>query len=93
MIYYVFPPFCLILPVLSFLKRQRVSNCTIVVPVADVKPVWWPVFCQFHVEHIVLGQKGEKDVLLFPSKKGFKVSKYGLSDELWAAKLCFNFSL
>ena len=36
---YVFPPFALILPVLSFLRDQRVRFCTMVIPNEDVAPI------------------------------------------------------
>lgn len=46
---YVFPPFALVLPVLSYLRSQKVKFCTMVVPCDDVKPFggqcfvihWW----------------------------------------------------
>jgi hypothetical protein len=58
-----------------------------------VKPVWWPMFCQHMLNHIVLGQKCEKNIILVPSKKGFQCCKFGISDELWVAKMCFDVSL
>jgi len=87
---YVFPPFALILLVLSYLRSQKVKFCTMVVPCDDVKPVWWPVLYNSLVDHIIIGKKGELNVLLLPSKKGFVCNKVGLRCDLWAARLSFD---
>ncbi|CAG2212994.1 unnamed protein product [Mytilus edulis] len=39
---YVFPPFCLISPVLSFLVEQKPKCCTFVFPALSPLPCWWP---------------------------------------------------
>lgn len=87
---YVFPPFVLVLPVLTLLRSQKVKSCTMVVPFEDTKPVWWPLFYNSLVNHFILGKKGELGVLLLPSKQGFVPDKRGLRYELWAAKLSFD---
>ena len=87
---YVFPPFALVLPVLSYLRSQKVKFCTMAVPCDDVKPVWWPVLCNSLVDHFIIGKKEELNVLLLPSKKGFVCNKVGLKYDLWAARLSFD---
>lgn len=86
---YVYPPFNLILPLLAYLKEQNVKHCTMIVPCMVNKPVWWPVFYRFLVDYFVLAKKGDNGVVLFPSKKGYVTSKFGLAFDLWAAKLTF----
>ena len=39
---YVFPPFGMIFPVLAFLREQRVSGCTCVLPDFQPRPQWFP---------------------------------------------------
>jgi hypothetical protein len=87
---YVFSPFALVLPVLSYLRSQKVKFCTMAVPCDDVKPVWWPVLCNSLVDHFIIGKKEELNVLLLPSKKGFVCNKVGLKYDLWAARLSFD---
>ena len=76
--------------ILSYLRNQKVKFCTMVVPCDDVKPVWWPVLCNSMVDHFIIGKKGELNVLLLPSKKGFVCNKVGLKYDLWAARLSFD---
>ena len=80
--YYIFPPFGLILPVLHFIMGQKVKFCTMIVPFEDVKPVWWPVLCRVLVDHMVIGKRGDLNVLLIPSKNGFRRGKYGLKHDM-----------
>jgi len=69
---------------------QKVKFCTMIVPFEDVKPAWWPVLCRVMVDHMVIGKKGDLNVLLIPSKNGFRQGKYGLEHDMWAAKLYFQ---
>lgn len=64
--------------------------CTMVIPDEDVRPIWWPLLSNSLVDHIVLGRRGELDVFLVPSKKGFVPDKRGLKCDLWAARLKFH---
>lgn len=41
---YVFPPFQMIFPLLKLLKEQNVKCCTMVLPMFQEKPIWWPFF-------------------------------------------------
>lgn len=79
--YYIFPPFGL-LPVLHFIMGQKVKLCTMIVPFEDVKPVWWPVLCRVLVDHMVIGKRGDLNVMLIPSKNGFRQGKYGLKHDM-----------
>ena len=67
---YVFPPFCLIAPVLRFLFQFRVPF-TIVVPDIQPRQFWWPMLAGSSSQMFRLCSAGESDVLLFPSKCGF----------------------
>lgn len=87
--YSAFPPFGLIMPLLSFLRQQGNKRCTLLVPSFDVKPVWWPLLILFMVDHFVFGQKNEMKVILIPTKKGFQYSKFGLTEELLKCLSCF----
>ena len=53
--YYVFPPFCLIFPVLKFLMSKTVEF-TLVVPKFHPKPMWWPLVVSACERSIVLGR-------------------------------------
>jgi hypothetical protein len=66
------------------------SDNLYVFPCDDVKPVWWPVLCNSLMDHFIIGKKGELNVLLLPSKKGFVCNKVGLKYDLWAARLSFD---
>lgn len=86
---YVFPPFRLIFSVLKVCADSGVSRCTFVVPEFSPKPVWWPFIWQHVVEWYVLVVKGEKNVILYPSVKGFSYDEKGLLWPLIVAKLKF----
>lgn len=53
----------MILPVITFLKEQEMKECTLVAPVLDIVPVWWPVLQTYCVSSIMLGKKGEMEFL------------------------------
>ncbi|XP_071175761.1 uncharacterized protein [Mytilus edulis] len=87
-IYYAFPPFCLISAVVKFIIQEKIT-CTLIFP--DFKPVkpWFTVILSYSKEIVTIGYKGDKGVLLYPSKKGFLPDKRGLQCNLCAAKFSF----
>ena len=86
---YVFPPFHLISALLSFLGNVTGLWCTMIIPLQDITPPWWP-FCKSKtVAAHTLGRKGDKSVLLIPTKKGFVADQYGLQFDLLAVRLRF----
>jgi hypothetical protein len=85
---YVFPPFLLIAPLLKFLMGSA-CVCTVVVPMSDPLPVWWPTLWYHATAHICVGVKSEKGVISLPSKRGFKLDSVGLSWPLLAVRLVF----
>jgi hypothetical protein len=85
---YVFPPFCLIGPVLKYLTEQKPPSCTLVYPYLSTFPSWWPTLKPLIKKVILLGKKGYKHVILGPTKNGF--SPRSLPHDLYAAKLVFD---
>lgn len=83
---YVNPPFTMIGPVINFLKENQLT-CTVIVPAADVTPVWLPAIKQFIEDAMIVGYKGQKHVVLYPSRRGFLPDKYGLWSNLWALRM------
>lgn len=75
---YVFPPFSLTLPVLAFIRENKL-NCTIVLRPDKITPPWIPLFFDWIQDAFILGQDGQNGVLKFPSKKGYEPDKFGLS--------------
>lgn len=68
---YVYPPFCLIGPVLRFVSQCR-RPFTIVVPGGHPRQFWWPVLMAMSCEVLCLAQEGDSDALLYPSKSGYQ---------------------
>lgn len=64
---YVFPPFTLVGPLLRFLEHHP---CTYSIVVPDLYPrrYWWPLLQSRCSASFLLGRKGDREVLLFPSK-------------------------
>lgn len=87
---YVFPPFSLILPILCLLREHRLPRCTLVVPSMTPKPVWWPLLMPFCIASIKLGGKGDKNILMCPSKLGFTHDRVGLKWDLKAYRMDFS---
>ncbi|KAK6168150.1 hypothetical protein SNE40_022033 [Patella caerulea] len=77
--YYVFPPFCLILPILRFVQAQNVA----LLPV----PIWFPVLLAMAKHFVILAYKGDKHALMYPSKKGFFHDKIGIPWNLWGFRI------
>lgn len=86
---YVNPPINIILPLLKFLKDQRIKQCTFITPVFGETPIWYPILKQYIVSSITLGVKGQTGVLEIPSKNGFVLDNKGLRWTLLAHRLCF----
>ena len=63
---YVFPPFVMMGPLLKFLLQARIT-VTIVAPQLSPIPYWWPILKGASSDSLLLGSKGERGVLLFPS--------------------------
>lgn len=87
---YVFPPFCMVAPILSFFKERHLGVCTVVLPVWAVKPFWWPMVELWAKHTLVLGMKGEKGILKYPSKKGWVLDSWGLPCDLVAFRMTFE---
>jgi len=85
---YVFPPFSLIGSVLKHVIDVGVE-CTFVAPAISPYPCWWPTLQKYVLAQIVVGRKGEKGLLFFPSKKGYVRDRRGLQWTLIAYRLGF----
>jgi hypothetical protein len=79
---YVFPPFALLLPVIAFI-RENSLNCTLIACVDGVAPTWIPNLFNHIDDAFVVGNKGEKGILKYPTKKGYLDDKFGLPGNLW----------
>ena len=66
----MFPPFSLIALVINFIEVGR-FNCTIIVPASDIAPVWQTNAADSIKVTLLVGAKGQKGVLRYPSRKGF----------------------
>ena len=86
---YVFPPFCLVSPVLKFLQQSGIRECTIVVPALNPVPMWWPLLWSLVIKWLVLAQKGDSKGLLYPTKNGYQPDSKGLECDLIVARLQF----
>lgn len=60
-----------------------------VVPLSYPKPIWWPFLLSCRHDSLVLGRKGDKNVLLVPSKQGFTPDTKGLVWDLDSSRLLF----
>ena len=67
---YVFPPFALLGPVLTFLYRFGIPF-TVVVPVYFSSPFWWPELMACSAAGICLGAFGDMGVLQAPSRSAY----------------------
>lgn len=87
---YVFPPFCLVFPVLKFLQQSGIRECTIIVPALNPVPMWWPLLWSLVIKWLVLAHKGDLKALLYPTKNGYQPDSKGLEFDLIVARLKFN---
>ena len=84
--YYVFPPFNLTLPILNFIISNH-ARCSVVIKCENVTPVWLPAIQEKISDAFLIGLKGQKDCLKFPSKHGFIRDQKGLTDNVWVIRL------
>ena len=75
--YYAFPPYCLLASVIRFIIDEQI-NCTLIfshfIPVSN----WFTLVLRYAVCITIVGFKGDKGVLMFPSRKGYINDKFGL---------------
>lgn len=81
---YVFPPFGLVGPVVKFLSSFGIPY-TIIVPEFRPHSFWWPVLLNVTSRKVRLGRHGDMDVLLAPSKCGYKPAPCLV--DLWACRV------
>ena len=86
---YVFPPICLVAPILQLLKERRVKGCTVLVPMSGWKEVWWPALNKHMQASFCLAKKGQQGVLRLPTKKGWVLDRQGLRWDLWVVRIGF----
>ncbi|KAI8496663.1 hypothetical protein Bbelb_253180 [Branchiostoma belcheri] len=67
---YIFPPFSLIGAVLAFVSKSR-YECTVVVPEFVPAKFWWPVLNAMARDRVLVGNRGTKGAIWYPSKDGF----------------------
>ena len=65
------------------------KECTLVAPVLDIVPVWWPILQMYSVSSIMLGKKGENGILQTPGKNGYVFDEKDLRWDLSVYSLCF----
>lgn len=83
---YVFPPQPMIPAVINFIEQEKL-NCSLVVPSPIVTPVWMPHLLAKAKGVLKLGEKGSRNVLLYPSRKGYHLDKKGLPSVLLGVRL------
>jgi hypothetical protein len=83
---YVFPPFVLIGPLLKFLQHQSCAY-SMVVPDLFPRRCWWALLQARSSDSFLLGKKGERDVLLFPSKNVVTFETRPLQWDLWVFRV------
>jgi len=81
---YVFPPFGLLGPVFKFLYGFAIPF-TVVVPEFHPHAYWWPELMAHSSAKVCLGVQGDMDVLLAPSKSGYKTIPCPVL--LWACRV------
>ncbi|KAK3084846.1 hypothetical protein FSP39_020056 [Pinctada imbricata] len=83
--YYAFPPFCLLPSVIRFVIHEQI-NCTLLLPEVRPLPPWFTVLMTHAVRITPVGFEGDKGVLLFPSRNGYRADKVGLQWNLLAVR-------
>jgi hypothetical protein len=86
---YVFPPFSLVHPLLNFFYEQRLHVCTVILPVEQLRPSWWPMVRRFAKNKLVLGVRGDTGRLLYPTKQGWDSQENKLLWDLVAFRMSF----
>ena len=84
--YYVFPPFNLTLPVIKLITSNN-AKASVVIKSEKVAPAWLPAIQEHISDAFLIGLEGQKDCLMFPSKRGFVRDQKGLMDNLWVIRL------
>ena len=84
---YVFPPFCLIYPLLRFLQESGMSVCTFIAPSMEPVPVWYPTLHKLSIQKICLARRGDRGAIMVPSKNGFVKESQGIKWDLFAYRL------
>lgn len=79
----------MILTVLNFLVQSKVKCCTMVVPKMESSSIWQPTLSMYSKHALCLGLRGQRDVVMLPSKRGFVPDRLGLSLPLIAHRLWF----
>ena len=85
---YVFPPFRMLPAVVAFVREERLT-CTLVVPVFDQVPNWQPVLQEMSWDCFLLGSRGDKNVVEYPTKQGYSGDKMGLRWPLMVYRVFF----
>lgn len=85
---YTFPPFTLVGPLLKFLAT---SGCRVSIVVPDISPrrYWWPVLTATSVDRLLLGKKGEREILFFPPTKTHGWQTKPLQWDLYVFRIIF----
>ena len=65
-------------------------SCTLVVPEFKPIPIWWPRLVSNSIHSVCIGEKGEKGVIMVPSKRGFVYDSFGLQWRLHAFRFSFS---
>lgn len=87
---YVFPPFVLVGPFLRYVFDQSFRGAlTLVVPDLHPRRFWWALLQSVAVDRLLLGRKGNKSVLFFPSRSKQAWSPRDLQWDLWAYRCIF----
>ena len=87
---YVFPPFVLVGPLLRYFMDQGFHGAfTLVVPDLRPRRFWWALLRAVAVDHLLLGKRGDRTVLLFPSRSALAWSLRNLQWDLWAYRCVF----
>ncbi|XP_068756624.1 uncharacterized protein [Montipora capricornis] len=82
---YVFPPICLILHDIKYMRSLRLSY-TIVVPDVCPRRFWWPLLASSCSSRYLLAVAGTVGALLTPSKNGFS-NNWPIPWDFWVFRL------
>ena len=82
---YAFPPFCLLPAVVKFIIEEKI-RCSLVFPYFSPAPFWIPSITEYASDVVPIGYKGDKGVVLYPSKSGYRADKVGLPWDMLCAR-------
>lgn len=87
--YYVFPPFCMVAPLLRYFLTFTGKGfvCTMLVPDLVPCPPWWPLLQSMCVSGAYLARRGDTGFLLYPTRRGFMDTGKSLPHDLFIARL------